>query len=119
MKDKGSLIQWLVCALLAALILGNAGFAVLAQQQRQAQVERIEEHQAVYEEHVEQVQALLDQQQWIVAGASDSYRADAYAPGVDRIAEQQLIAAEYQLVLLQTIAQQNAAIIELMLVAGP
>ena len=104
---------------LLVLIVSNVYFAALAQQDRRAQIERIEEHQAAYVEHAQQLQAWRARQQRLLDGIADSYHADAYDAGVERIAEQQLIAAEYQILLLQTIAQQNAAMIELMLVAGP
>jgi len=106
---KSNFVYWFIIMLLMASVVSNIYFATLALQDRQAQAARIEEH-------TEQVQTLLDRQQRIVAGATDSYRADAYDPGVDRIVEQQLIAAEYQMLLLQVIAQQNTMIIELMMV---
>lgn len=83
--------------------------------ERLAQMER----QAIYEEHTQQMQALLATEYRVIADALDSYRADAYDSGVDRIAEQQLLAAEHQLLLLQVIARQNAQMIELMMIAGP
>jgi len=109
MKGKGDFAYLLIT--LMALLVNNVYFATSVLQDRRAQAARIEEHAG-------QVQALLDRQQWIVAGAADSYHTDAYAPGIERIAEQQLIAAEYQILLLQAVAQQNAVIIELMM-AGP
>ena len=109
MKGKSNFVHWQIVLFLVSLIICNTYFGTLALQDRRAQAARIEEH-------AERVQALLDRQQWIVAGAADSYRADAYAPGIERIAEQQLIAAEYQMLLLQAIAQQNALMIELMTV---
>ena len=114
MKGKDNSMYLLIT--LMALLVSNVYFAALAQQDRRAQVERIEERQAAYEEHVDQMQAWLTRQQRLLDGVADSYHADAYDAGVERIAEQQLIAAEYQIVLLQTIAQQNAQMIELMMV---
>ena len=114
MKGKDNSMYLLIT--LMALLVINVYFSALAQQDRRAQVERIEERQAAYEEHVDQMQAWLTRQQRLLDGVADSYHADAYDAGVERIAEQQLIAAEYQIVLLQTIAQQNAQMIELMMV---
>ena len=96
-----------------------AAFAIETHQERLAQVEHAAERQAAYEEHVDQMQARLARQQRLLDGIADGYHADAYDSGVDRIAEQQLIAAEYQILLLQTIAQQNAVMIELMIAMGP
>lgn len=119
MKDKGNFVYWLIVALLMSLIASNTYFATLAQQSCQGQVEHAAERQAIYDEHAQQLQAWLVREQRTITGAFDNYHADAYNTNVDRIAEQQLIAAEYQLLLLQTIARQNAEIIELMIVAGP
>ena len=115
MKNNGSFAISFVVASLIALVACSIYLAVTTQQEHQAQIER----QAAYEEHVAQMQAWLTRQQRVITSATDNYHADAYDPGVERIAEQQLIAAEYQLLLLQTIAQQNAQMIELMMIAGP
>lgn len=116
MKDKSNFVHWFIAVLLIALIASNVYFATLVQRERRAQVEYIEERRVIYDEQVKQARILLDRQRRIVAGATDSYRTDAYDLSIERIAEQQLIAAEYQMLLLQTIAQQNAQMIELMLV---
>ena len=116
---KHNFVYWLTAVLLLALLASNTCFAVLAYQERQVQAERAETRQATYEAQVKQAQVLLDRQRRIIADASDSYRADAYNSDLDRIAEQQLVAAEYQMILLQTIAQQNAQMIELLMVVGP
>ena len=117
MKGKSSSVYLLIT--LMALLISNVYFATLAQQDRQAQIEYTEERRVAYEEHVGQMQAWLARQQRVTTSAADSYRADAYDTDVDRIAEQQLIAAEYQILLLQVIAQQNAEMIELMAIMGP
>lgn len=119
MKGKDNFIQWQIAALLLAMLVSNAYFATLAQQGRRAQVELTEERHAIYQEHIQQMQASLARRQRVITSARDRYCAAAYGPGIDRIAEQQLIAAEYQILLLQTIAQQNAQMIELMTVMGP
>ena len=114
MKSDGSFKIFLIASL-CVLVVCSTYLAAAMTLERQAQ----REHRVIYEAYMERAQALLDQQQWIVSDAADSYHAKAYTPGVERIAEQQLIAAEYQLLLLQAIAQQNAVMIELMIVAGP
>ena len=116
---KHRFVYWLTTVLLLALLASNTCFAVLAYQERQVQAERAEERQVAYEEYAQQIQATLDRQQRTITSIDVNYRADAYDPSIDRIAEQQLIAAEYQILLLQTIAQQNAQMIELLMVAGP
>lgn len=53
----------------------------------------------------------------LINGLVDSYQADAYEnPSLERITEQQLIAAEYQLTALQIMALQNDEIIQLLTV---
>lgn len=118
MKGKGNL-NWFIYVALLTLIASNAYYATIAQQDRRAQVERIEARYAIYEEHAQQLQSWLAREQRTITGAFDNYHTDAYNSNVERIAEQQLIAAEYQILLLQTIARQNAVMIELMIVAGP
>lgn len=115
MTNKGNFVYWFIAVLLLALLSSNIYFAALAYQERQAQVEYAEARQAAYQEHVQQMQTVLDRQRQIIADVSDSYHADAYDPGIERIAEQQLIAAEYHLLLLQVIAQQNAQTLELLM----
>lgn len=115
MKGKRNLERWLGAVFLLALLASNTCFAGLAYRDHLAQVERAEERQAVYEEHVQQMQAWLARDRRTVTGAFDSYHTDAYESGVERIAEQQLLAAEYQMLLLQVIARQNAEMIELMI----
>jgi hypothetical protein len=121
MKSKDNFTYLLIYLLitLMALLVSNVYFSAQAQQERQAQAERIEERQVIYEEYVGQMQAALARQQRVVDGVADSYHADAYNSDIDRIAEQQLIAAEYQMLLLQVIAQQNAQMIELLTMMRP
>ena len=119
MKNKGNFERWFFAIFLLALLASNTCFTGLAYRDRLAQIERAAERQAAYEEHVGQMQAWLTRQQRLLDGVADSYHDAAYDPGIERIAEQQLIAAEYQIVLLQAIAQQNAEMIRLMAVMGP
>ena len=115
MKGRSGFVQWLIFGCLLALLSMAVAFAIETHQERLAQAEHAAERQAIYEEHAQQMQAWLARQQRLLDGIADNYHADAYDSGVDRIAEQQLIAAEYQILLLQTIAQQNAQMIELMI----
>lgn len=114
MINKSNFERWFIVVVLAVLLASNTCFAGLAHRDRLMQMERNEDHRVIYAEHAEQARALIKRQREMIAGASDNYRVDAYAPTIDRIAEQQLIAAEYQLLLLQIIAQQNAQMIELL-----
>jgi len=63
----------------------------------------------------EALEPILTQQMRIADDLITSYQSDAYDNSqVERIAEQQLIATEYQLVALQLVAQQNVQIIGLL-----
>jgi len=57
---------------------------------------------------------LMAKQRILINGVMDEYHGDAYGDKVDRIAEQQLIATEYQLQMLQVLALQNGEIIGLL-----
>jgi len=57
---------------------------------------------------------LAAEQRTIILSVMDEYQKAAYSDDVDRIAEQQLIATEHQLVLLQILAIQNGSITELL-----
>jgi len=58
---------------------------------------------------------LVNSQGEVIAGLMDSYNSDAYEnPSLDRISEQQLIAAEYTILGLQILGMQNNQIIELL-----
>ena len=109
---------WLTVALSLSLlaIASSIYLAALVQGKHRVQIERIKQRQAVYDEHARQLEAWRARDQRRITSALDDYRADAYDPGIERIAEQQLIAAEYELLLLQTIALQNTVMIELMLI---
>jgi len=60
------------------------------------------------------VMLLIGQQRGLISGVMDQYHDAAYADHVDRIAEQQLIATEFQLQMLQVLAIQNGQIMELL-----
>lgn len=77
---------------------------------------QLENQRAVtYRQRIEEVLELTEQQREFISGVLDEYKDAAYDnDDIDRIAEQQLIASEYQLLLLQTIAIQNTQILELL-----
>lgn len=50
----------------------------------------------------------------LITGLLDYYKADAYGAGVDRIAEQQLAAAEYTLRALQLVMEQNQLLLQVL-----
>jgi len=73
------------------------------------------ERAATYEERVNEAQDLVDRQRDLILDLVSDYESSAYSnPSVDRITEQQLLAAEYQLQGLQILAIQNSQIIELL-----
>jgi len=57
---------------------------------------------------------LMAKQRVLINSVMDEYHSAAYGDAVDRIAEQQLIATEYQLQMLQVLALQNGEIIGLL-----
>lgn len=73
---------------------------------------------ATYQARVKEAEALVSRQQTIIFGLIEDYHAAAYEdPGIDRIAEQQLLVAESTLAALQIIAIQNSQVIELLAAA--
>jgi hypothetical protein len=104
-------ILWIIAGLLAALLLSSIFSIVTTYQQNTIARERAETYQA----RVEEAQDLVDRQRDIIIELVSDYQSDAYDnPAIDRIAEQQLLAAEYQLLALQTLAVQNSQVIELL-----
>ncbi len=94
-----------IALLLFLLVLSNVINLAMAFQQSQERARRAEIYRDVTEDHRE-----------IILDIMDDYRADAYLdPDIDRIAEQQLIAAEYILQMQQVIALQNTTTQELLL----
>ena len=101
---------------LLVLILATQVFTILStlQQNRVAS-----KRAATYQARVETAQKVVDRQQDVIFDLVTDYHASAYdSPDViDRITEQQLLAAEYQLTALQIIAIQNSQILELLATA--
>ena len=63
------------------------------------------------------IRSTMELQDDLIFDLLASYEESAYGDNVDRITEQQLIAAETQLAALQTIALQNRQITELLLLS--
>lgn len=94
---------WIALVLLTAMIAADVYFVM----QHEMEVKRADIRQ-------EQLATLLRQQQALLDNVLVNYRNAAYSTSIDRIAEQQLIATEYQLLLLELIAQQNVLVLELL-----
>jgi hypothetical protein len=110
-KGLSSLQGWIIAVLLALILVAQL-FSIVDTYQRD-KLER--ERAATYEQRVEAAQQVLDRQREVISDLIFDYESVAYDnPNVDRIAEQQLLAAEYQLSALQAIAVQNSQIIELL-----
>jgi hypothetical protein len=104
-------ILWIIVGLLVALLVVEVFQIVTTFQQNAIARERA----ATYEERVKEAQDLVDRQRDLILDLVSDYETAAYDnPNVDRITEQQLLAAEYQLQGLQIIAIQNSQIIELL-----
>lgn len=99
-----------VALLLLSMVLNAASFFLTYERIQ------LENQRAVtYRQRIEEVLELTEQQREFISGVLDEYKDAAYDnDDIDRIAEQQLIASEYQLLLLQTIAIQNTQILELL-----
>jgi hypothetical protein len=67
-------------------------------------------------EQAQEIKVMLELQDTLILGLMNSYEGAAYGSSVDRIAEQQLIAAETQIMALQALALQNRQIAELLLI---
>ena len=107
--------RWIIAGLLALILIAQV-FSIANTYQRD-QIQR--ERAATYQQRVEEAQVVLDLQRNIIEDLLSEYESVAYDnPNVDRIVEQQLLAAEFQLTALQAIAIQNTQIIE-MLSAAP
>ncbi len=106
---RSVILSWILVALVASLALG--GFRVLSTYQQ----DRLSFARAA--SHLERVKAaedLVSRQQSVITSLMDTYQKTAYGSAtMDRISEQQLLAAESTLAALQVIALQNSQIIQL------
>jgi Leucine-rich repeat (LRR) protein len=104
-------ILWIIVILLVLSLASNEYSIVATYQQDWIAAERA----ATYQERVEEAQKIVDQQRDGIEDLISDYETAVYDnPSADRIAEQQLIAAEFQIVALQTLAIQNNQVIELL-----
>jgi len=105
-------LQGWIITILLALILVAQGFSIFNSFKKD-QINR--KRASTYEERIEEAQNVLDDQRDIIFDLMTEYEDAVYNnPSVDRISEQQLLAEEFQLTVLQSIAIQNTQIIELL-----
>jgi len=110
-KKTYGTVLWIIVLLLAGVLAANVFSIVTTYQQNAIARERAETYQA----RVEEAQDLVNRQRDLILELVSDYEASAYDnPRIERISEQQLLAAEFQLLALQTLAIQNSQIIELL-----
>jgi hypothetical protein len=101
----------LIAVFLGLILLINAYQMLVGFQQGQIAAERA----ANYQKRVADAHVILGEQSSVIAGLMNTYQSAAYGnSGIDRIAEQQLLASEYTLQALQIMATQNTQIIGLL-----
>ena len=105
------IILWVIVVLLTLVLFTQVFQIVSTFQQNKISIERAESYQT----RADTAQKLVEDQRNLIIDLVMDYEDAAYNnPMIDRIAEQQLIAAEFQLLGLQTLAFQNSQIIELL-----
>lgn len=104
-KNRPLLIAIII--LLALLLISNLIQAFSTYQQNKINAQRA----TIYAQRVQEAEDLAKNQQELLMGLLSDYNSDAYGAGVDRIAEQQLIASEYTIQILQIIGLQNSQIL--------
>ena len=109
-KTNYSIVLWILAVILVLILATQVFKIVTTFQQNRIASERAENYQA----RVEAAQMLLNDQRDLIVDLVSDYEDSAYAPSVDRIAEQQLIASEFQIIGIQILAIQNSQIIELL-----
>ena len=102
-----SILLGVICILLGGLLATNLSIM------RQYKLE--EQRWAVRQQQVELIRAMAELQEDAIFDLLVDYQDTAYSSRVERIAEQQLLAAESQLSALQLIALQNSQITKLLL----
>ena len=111
MNKTGKTILWIIGVLLLLVLVTQVFQIVSTFQQNKIASDRAESYQT----RVEAAQKLVKDQRDLILDLVQDYEDAAYNnPMIDRIAEQQLFAAEFQLLGLQTLALQNSQIIELL-----
>lgn len=102
---------WAVVSLLFVLVALNAYTLFMSYQMQQIEAHRA----ATYEERIAEAHERAQAQRELIGDLIESYDKDVYDnPGIDRISEQQLIAAEYTIQLLRLISIQNSDMIDLL-----
>jgi hypothetical protein len=111
--QKSPTITILTILVALLLLLNLVQFGMTFQQNRLAAARA-----ASHEERAQAAQALVEQQSSAITSLMRDYESAAYNnPSVERITEQQLLAAEATIGALQIIALQNSQIIQLLATA--
>ena len=107
LQSKPSVISYVIVALLFLVLV----MQVVTFFDTRARDARNREE---FENRAAAIRELANAQNELSLDLMDEYQDVAYGPNVDRIAEQQLIATEYQIISTQVLALQNRTIIELL-----
>lgn len=104
-------ILWIIVVLLVLVLVTQVFQIASTFQQNKIASDRAESYQT----RVDAAQKLVNDQRDLILDLVQDYEDAAYNdPMIERITEQQLLAAEFQLLGLQTLALQNSQIIELL-----
>jgi hypothetical protein len=102
---------WAVVSLLFVLVALNAYTLFMSYQMQQIEAHRA----ATYEERIAEAHERAQAQRELIGDLIESYDEDVYDnPSIDRISEQQLIAAEYTIQMLRLMSIQNSDMIDLL-----
>jgi CHASE1-domain containing sensor protein len=113
LRSVRTLVVVLTVLVALLLVLTAVQFAITFQQNSLAAARA-----STHDERAEAARSLVEQQSRLISSLMSDYEKSAYDnPGIDRIAEQQLLAAESTLAALQVIAIQNSQMIELLATA--
>lgn len=105
MQNRNYTVWFIIVSLLLLALIAAEGYHVYTDMQARAENDKVSVT----------VEQLLEKQRDVVMNVFDDYQKAAYEnKDVDRITEQQLLAAEFQLQMLQVLAIQNAQIMELL-----
>jgi predicted negative regulator of RcsB-dependent stress response len=99
-----------IVVVLLLLLVAAQGYTIFTSYQQQ---QIVAARAATYAERVKAVESVAATQRDVINQLTDRYRKAAYQDtSIDRIAEQQLLAAEYEMQGLQILGIQNSEIIE-------
>jgi flagellar basal body-associated protein FliL len=111
-SNKPIVVLLVMITLLLAAVLATGVYSIMSTNE---QNELAEQRATEYQTRVKAAKEVLDSQRDIIFDIMTDYQGDVYDnPSIDRIAEQQLVAEEYQLIALQILAIQNGQVIELL-----